>query len=60
VRQHAALGAALAGGALDAEQVRWVRHHHERWDAADYPDGPSGDAIPTARGYSRSPTRGTR
>jgi HD-GYP domain-containing protein (c-di-GMP phosphodiesterase class II) len=42
VRQHAALGT----GTLDAEQVRWVRHHHERWDGAGYPDGPAGDAIP--------------
>ena len=46
VRQHAALGAALAGGALDSEQVRWVRHHHERWDGAGYPDGPAGEDIP--------------
>jgi HD-GYP domain-containing protein (c-di-GMP phosphodiesterase class II) len=24
---------------LDAEQVEWVRHHHERVDGRGYPDG---------------------
>ena len=46
VRQHAALGAALGEGVLDREQARWVRHHHERWDGAGYPDGPAGLDIP--------------
>jgi HD-GYP domain-containing protein (c-di-GMP phosphodiesterase class II) len=36
VRQVAGLGE--AGDA--------VRHHHERWDGAGYPDGLAGDAIP--------------
>ena len=46
VRQHAALGAALGAAVLDPEQARWVRHHHERWDGAGYPDGPAGLDIP--------------
>jgi diguanylate cyclase (GGDEF)-like protein len=46
VRQHAALGAALGADVLEPEQARWVRHHHERWDGAGYPDGPGGVDIP--------------
>jgi hypothetical protein len=41
VGQHAALGASLTEGVLDAEQRRWIRHHHDRWDAGGerIPDG---------------------
>jgi putative two-component system response regulator len=48
VRQHPVVGAQilrdvalLQGGGLGV-----VRHHHERWDGAGYPDGLSGDEIP--------------
>jgi diguanylate cyclase (GGDEF)-like protein len=37
VRAHAAIGAALAEDAVDAEQADWIRHHHAPWQAA--PEG---------------------
>ncbi len=46
VKRHAALGAEITSDVLDREQCRWVRHHHERWDGAGYPDGLAGDQIP--------------
>jgi diguanylate cyclase (GGDEF)-like protein/putative nucleotidyltransferase with HDIG domain len=45
VRDHALLGAEIVGELLPAEQVLWVRNHHERWDGAGYPDGIGGAAI---------------
>ncbi|WP_217923667.1 diguanylate cyclase [Miltoncostaea oceani] len=46
VKQHARLGAQIVADVLSAEQVVWVRHHHERIDGAGYPDGLAGDDIP--------------
>ncbi len=46
VKQHARLGAQIVADALSAEQVAWVRGHHEREDGNGYPDGLAADAIP--------------
>ena len=46
VKTHAAVGAGIVADVLSAEQVAWVRHHHERVDGGGYPDGMGGDAIP--------------
>src|SRR5688572_9910715 len=39
VKTHAALGAQIVRDLLDADQVAWVRGHHERPDGLGYPDG---------------------
>ena len=46
VKSHAALGAQIAEGLLDDEQLRWMRSHHERLDGRGYPDGLAGRSIP--------------
>ena len=46
VKQHAELGAQIVADVLTADQVAWVRSHHERVDGTGYPDGLAGDAIP--------------
>jgi ribonuclease P protein subunit RPR2 len=49
VRRHPEVGSEILRHIdfLDeAKQV--VRHHHERWDCAGYPDGLAGEAIPLA------------
>jgi diguanylate cyclase (GGDEF)-like protein len=46
VKQHAALGARIVADVLNAEQVAWIRSHHERPDGHGYPDALAGDEIP--------------
>lgn len=49
MQKHAALGAEILAateldGAEDAARV--IRHHHEHWNGAGYPDGLAGEEIP--------------
>ena len=47
IMEHAAMGARiLAGNPALASLVPLVRHHHEWYDGAGYPDGLAGDDIP--------------
>lgn len=50
IRTHASKGADLLQSLslLQADEVRAVRHHHERWDGNGYPAGLGGDVIPLA------------
>ncbi len=46
VKRHAEMGAYIAAEVLEAEQVAWVRGHHERWDGTGYPDRIAAEQIP--------------
>jgi putative nucleotidyltransferase with HDIG domain len=48
MKQHAAMGAEILS-VIDFPYpvVPIVRHHHENWNGTGYPDGISGEAIPT-------------
>ena len=49
VRDHADVGEGLLVPiGLDAPIAHTVRHHHERYDGAGYPDGLAGEDIPLA------------
>ncbi len=45
IKQHAALGAQIVEGVLSAEQMEWIRSHHERPDGRGYPNGLLGGSI---------------
>jgi putative nucleotidyltransferase with HDIG domain len=47
IKRHPADGADIVSklGSL-RDSVPLIRHHHERWDGAGYPDGLAGNAIP--------------
>ena len=60
VRQHAALGAALGAGVLDAEQAAGSATTTSAGTAPATPTARPASTSPTARGSSRSPTPGTR
>ncbi len=46
-RRHPTVGARLVeGAAFPGDLSGVIRHHHERWDGAGYPDRLAGNAIP--------------
>ena len=46
VTEHSELSARIVEDVLAAEQVEWIRTHHERPDGDGYPDGLTDDEIP--------------
>ena len=46
VEEHAVVGAWMVSSVGNADVIAAVRHHHERWDGAGYPDGLSRTDIP--------------
>ncbi len=49
IREHPLLGVRLVRrlGWRDPRMIATVRSHHERWDGTGYPDGLSGESIPS-------------
>ena len=45
-REHSAIGELVTRSVGMPGVPLWVRHHHERWDGAGYPDGLVGEAVP--------------
>jgi HD-GYP domain-containing protein (c-di-GMP phosphodiesterase class II) len=49
MQEHTVVGERIIRSIVQLDEVgRLVRHSHERWDGAGYPDGLSGDQIPLA------------
>jgi putative two-component system response regulator len=47
VQQHPVHGAAITYAVPGMQELSLlIRHHHERWDGAGYPDGLAGEEIP--------------
>jgi two-component system, cell cycle response regulator len=46
IQEHAIAGARMVSVLGDEELTAIVRHHHERFDGAGYPDGLAGEKIP--------------
>jgi HD-GYP domain-containing protein (c-di-GMP phosphodiesterase class II) len=47
MEDHSAIGERILANVEDYSEIAViVRHHHERWDGAGYPDGLSGSEIP--------------
>ncbi|HEY7873668.1 MAG TPA: HD-GYP domain-containing protein [Actinomycetota bacterium] len=46
VEEHVVVGAWMVSQVGNSDVVSAVRHHHERWDGAGYPDGLAGSDIP--------------
>ena len=46
MEEHSIVGAWMVSQVGNADVISAVRHHHERWDGAGYPDGISGTDIP--------------
>ncbi len=46
IKRHAELSAQIAAEMLDAEQLQWIRWHHERADGTGYPDALAAAQLP--------------
>ena len=46
MKRHSILGEEIVAAAGLTTEARWIRHHHERYDGAGYPEGLAGEDIP--------------
>ncbi|MFH1708555.1 MAG: HD domain-containing phosphohydrolase [Planctomycetota bacterium] len=49
IKKHPLIAQVILEPVQDLKDILpWIKHHHERWDGAGYPDGLKGGAIPLA------------